>query len=115
MPKKHAEDFEYLSNNPNYVPDPEIEEFMEEEISRAPKDPELLAQRLRNSTSAAVMTQSRTAKSMMPGRFFLRTPYICSSDTTHTIGISFIVALPIVVRRRCGGSGQPAVSWLTLT
>src|SRR5215510_5926516 len=53
MPKKHAEDFEYLSNNPNYVPDPEIEEFMEEEISRAPKDPELLAQRLRNSTSAS--------------------------------------------------------------
>jgi hypothetical protein len=53
MPKKHAEDFEYLANNPNYVPDPEIEEFMEEEISRAPKDPELLAQRLRNSTAAS--------------------------------------------------------------
>ena len=53
MPKKHAEDFEYLSNNPNYVPDPEIEEFMEEEISRAPKDPELLAHRLRNNTSAS--------------------------------------------------------------
>ena len=53
MPKKQAEDFEYLANNPNYVPDPEIEEFMEEEISRAPKDPELLAHRLRNSTSAS--------------------------------------------------------------
>ena len=53
MPKKQAEDFEYLSNNPNYVPDPEIEQFMEEEISRAPKDPELLAHRLRNSTSAS--------------------------------------------------------------
>src|ERR1044071_4855926 len=53
MPKKHAEDFEYLANNPNYVPDPEIEEFMEEEITRAPKDPDLLAQRLRNSTSAS--------------------------------------------------------------
>jgi hypothetical protein len=53
MPKKHAEDFEYLANNPNYVPDPEIEEFMEEEISRAPKDPELLAHRLRNSTAAS--------------------------------------------------------------
>jgi len=53
MPKKHAEDFEYLANNPNYVPDPEIEEFMEEEILRAPKDPDLLAQRLRNSTSAS--------------------------------------------------------------
>ena len=53
MPKKHAEDFEYLANNPNYVPDPEIEEFMEEEIARAPKDPELLAHRLRNSTDAS--------------------------------------------------------------
>ena len=53
MPKKRAEDFEYLANDPNYVPDPEIEELMEEEISRAPKDPELLAQRLRNNTSAS--------------------------------------------------------------
>src|SRR6476620_821467 len=53
MPKKHAEDFEYLANNPNYVPDPEIEELMDEEISRAPKDPELLAQRLRNNTSSS--------------------------------------------------------------
>ncbi len=53
MPKKHAENFDYLANNPDYVPDPEIEEFMEEEISRAPKDPELLAQRLRNNTSAS--------------------------------------------------------------
>jgi len=53
MPKKHAEDFEYLANDPNYVPDPEIEELMEEEILRAPKDPELLAHRLRNNTSAS--------------------------------------------------------------
>src|ERR687893_2472536 len=53
MPKKKPEDFEYLSNNPDFVPDPEIEQFMEEEISRAPKDPELLAQRLRNNTSAS--------------------------------------------------------------
>jgi hypothetical protein len=53
MPKKQPEDFEYLSNNPNYVPDPDIEEFMEEEIARAPKDPELLAQRLRNNTAAS--------------------------------------------------------------
>jgi hypothetical protein len=53
MPKKHAEDFEYLVNNPNFVPDPDIEEFMEEEISRVPRDPELLAQRLRNNTSAS--------------------------------------------------------------
>jgi hypothetical protein len=53
MPKKRPEDFEYLSNNPDFVPDPEIEAFMEEEISRAPKDPDLLAQRLRNNTAAS--------------------------------------------------------------
>jgi hypothetical protein len=53
MPKKKPEDFEYLSNNPDYVPDPEIEQFMEEEIARAPKDPEMLAQRLRNHTAAS--------------------------------------------------------------
>jgi hypothetical protein len=53
MPKKRPEDFEYLSNNPDFVPDPEIEEFMEEEISRAPKDPDLLAQRLRNNTASS--------------------------------------------------------------
>jgi hypothetical protein len=53
MPKKPAEDFEYLANNPEYVPDPEIEEFMELEISRAPKDPDLLANRLRNNTAAS--------------------------------------------------------------
>ncbi len=53
MPKKHAENFDYLANNPDYIPDPEIEEFMEEEIHRAPKDPELLAQRLRNNTSSS--------------------------------------------------------------
>ena len=53
MTNKPAKDFEYLSNNPDYVPDPEIEEFMEGEISRAPKDPELLAQRLRDNTAAS--------------------------------------------------------------
>lgn len=53
MPKKRPEDFEYLSNNPDFVPDPEIEKFMEEEISRAPKDPDLLAQRLRNNTASS--------------------------------------------------------------
>lgn len=53
MAKKSAEDFGYLSNDPGFVPDPEIEEFMEEEISRAPKDPELLAHRIRNNTAAS--------------------------------------------------------------
>lgn len=43
----------YLANDPNYVPDPEIEEFMEQEIHRAPKDPDLLANRLRNNTAAS--------------------------------------------------------------
>src|SRR5688500_20363969 len=53
MTKKPGDDFEYLSNDPAFVPNPEIEEFMEEEIARAPKDPELLAQRLRNNTAAS--------------------------------------------------------------
>jgi hypothetical protein len=53
MTNKTAKDFEYLSNNPDYVPDPEIEEFMEGEISRAPKDPEQLAHRLRDNTAAS--------------------------------------------------------------
>jgi Family of unknown function (DUF6335) len=53
MPKKTPEEFNYLSNNPDFVPDPEIEEFMEEEIARAPKDPDQLAQRLRNNTAAS--------------------------------------------------------------
>jgi hypothetical protein len=53
MPKKRPETFEYLANNPDYVPNPEIEEFMEDEILRAPKDPELLAHRLRNNTAAS--------------------------------------------------------------
>ena len=52
MAKKPAEEF-YLSNNPDFVPNPEIEEFMEEEISRAPKDPEQLAHRLRENTAAS--------------------------------------------------------------
>ena len=53
MPTQKPDEFEYLSNNPDYVPDPEIEEFMEEEILRAPKDPAQLAQRLRNNTAAS--------------------------------------------------------------
>ncbi|HEY0079359.1 MAG TPA: DUF6335 family protein [Pyrinomonadaceae bacterium] len=53
MPKKKSEDsFESISGA-DYVPDPEIEEFMEEEIARAPKDPSSLAQRLRNNTAAS--------------------------------------------------------------
>jgi len=53
MPKKNPEDFSYLSNDPNFVPDPEIEAFMEEEIARAPKDPEQLAQRLRRHNASS--------------------------------------------------------------
>ena len=53
MAKEDSNEFEYLSNDPAFVPDPEIEEFMEEEIARAPKDPELLALRLRNNTAAS--------------------------------------------------------------
>jgi len=51
MAKKGEE--RYLANDPGYVPDPEIEEFMEQEIHRAPKDPDLLAHRLRNNTAAS--------------------------------------------------------------
>jgi hypothetical protein len=53
VPKKNPEEFQYLSNDPEFVPNPEIEQFMEEEIARAPKDPELLANRLRNNTAAS--------------------------------------------------------------
>ena len=53
MAKKRGDDIGYLANDPDYVPDPEIEEFMEQEIARAPKDPELLAHRLRNNTAAS--------------------------------------------------------------
>jgi Family of unknown function (DUF6335) len=53
MPKKTPEEFNYLSNDPDVVPDPDIEEFMEEEIARAPKDSNQLAQRLRNNTSTS--------------------------------------------------------------
>ena len=52
MPKKTPESFNYLANNPEFVPDPEIEELMEDEIAHAPKDPELLAHRLRNTAAS---------------------------------------------------------------
>ena len=52
MPKKTPESFNYLSNNPEFVADPEIEELMEDEIAHAPKDPDLLAQRLRNTAAS---------------------------------------------------------------
>ena len=53
MPTKKAEGALESVNNSDYVPDPEIEAFMEEEIARAPKDPNQLAQRLRNNTAAS--------------------------------------------------------------
>lgn len=53
MSKKTPESFNYLANDPEFVPDPEIEEFMEQEIAHAPKDPEQLAQRLHNNTAAS--------------------------------------------------------------
>ena len=53
MAKKRGDEFESLANDPDYVPDPEIEEFMEQEIAHAPRDPDLLANRLRNNTAAS--------------------------------------------------------------
>ena len=53
MPKQKPVEFAYFSNDPDYVPNPEIEQFMEEEILRAPKDPELLAHRIRDNTAAS--------------------------------------------------------------
>jgi hypothetical protein len=53
MHNKRPDEFEYLSNDPDFVPDPEIKELMDEEILRAPQDPDLLAQRLRNNTAAS--------------------------------------------------------------
>lgn len=53
MPKKKPEDFQYLSNDPNVIADPEISEFMEEEIARAPQDPGMLAETMRQHTSVS--------------------------------------------------------------
>ena len=52
MSKPQPGEFEYLGS-PEYVPDPEVEALMEEEIQRAPSDPDLLLQRLRNNTAAS--------------------------------------------------------------
>ena len=52
MSKPQPGEFEY-EGSPEYIRDPEIEELMEEEILRAPKDPDLLLQRLRNNTAAS--------------------------------------------------------------
>lgn len=52
MSKPQPGEFEYLGST-EYVRDPEIQELMEEEIQRAPSDPELLLQRLRNNTAAS--------------------------------------------------------------
>lgn len=53
MPTKKADDKNERISGADYVPDPEIEQFMEEEIARAPKDPNGLAQRLRNNTASS--------------------------------------------------------------
>lgn len=58
MPSKKAEDFQYLSNNPDYIPNPEIESAMEDEINRAPKDREAQAARLREYAPDALTEAS---------------------------------------------------------
>lgn len=52
MTSKPDDDFDKFGGA-DFVPDPEIEQFMEEEIARAPKDPGQLAQRLRNNTASS--------------------------------------------------------------
>ncbi len=52
MPKKRGEVIDPIGPH-DYVPNPEIEQFMEEEISRAPKDSHLLTERLHNNTAAS--------------------------------------------------------------
>ena len=53
MHNKHPDDFEYISNDPDVIPDPEIKAFMDEEIAHAPQDAELLEHRLRDNTAAS--------------------------------------------------------------
>ena len=82
MPKKTPESFNYLSNDPEFVPDPEIEEFMEEEIAHAPKDPNLLAQRLRNhaASPADAGAQVHSKESFMKELAITRTPSACDAS-----------------------------------
>lgn len=52
MSKPQPGEFEYMGSA-EYINDPEVQALMEEEILRAPQDPELLEQRLRNNTAAS--------------------------------------------------------------
>jgi hypothetical protein len=52
MSKPQPGEFEY-TGSAEYVGDPEVQELMEEEILRAPKDPDLLENRLRLNTAAS--------------------------------------------------------------
>lgn len=53
MPRKKPEEFQYISNDPDFVPDPDINQFMNEEIARAPSDPHELVERLQENTAAS--------------------------------------------------------------
>jgi len=52
MSKPQPGEFEYMGSA-EYIGDPEVQELMEEEILRAPKDPDLLEHRLRLNTAAS--------------------------------------------------------------
>ena len=52
MSKPQPGEFEY-TGSAEYITDPEVQELMEEEILRAPKDPDLLENRLRLNTAAS--------------------------------------------------------------
>jgi hypothetical protein len=52
MSKPQPGEFEYMGSA-EFINDPEVQALMEEEILRAPQDPELLEQRLRNNTAAS--------------------------------------------------------------
>src|SRR3982750_314330 len=90
MPKKQPESFNYLSNDPEFVPDPEIEEFMEEEIAHAPKDPDLLAQRLRNrAASPADAGGDLAAGSEAVGGDSPTPDQSMVEENAHAIGVNF--------------------------